>query len=160
LKLLACAAALVLCTSCDEAPLSASDQSIQHMFLRNQDRLERLVRMAQQDHVEVLWMTTHESQPSDNPLQEDRWQLYDGLVTNTGVRSLHKTDGRIEMSLGFDSDSFMHEGAVKGLVFSAQPLSPTLESLDSGIAPELVRTGVHIAYKQLAPEWYLFLRQE
>ncbi len=152
--------ALVLLTACDEPELHASDESIERMFRHNQSRLTKLISMSSQDGVDVLWLMTHENEPSDTLLPPERWHAYDDVIRGTGVRSLHSTGKGIEMTLGFASDDFMKEGLVKGLVYSHKSLSPQIASLDGGLPADLAESGTHEAYKQLAPGWYLFIRQE
>lgn len=145
---------------CGDPVLHASDASIQAMFAHNKPRLETLVNMAVEDQVQVLWLRTHENQPSDVVLNEERWAAYDSVAANTGVRSVHNSEAGVEMSLGFDSDQFMKEGMVKGILFTRRAVSPMQASLDDGITPELANAGVKTAYKQLATDWYLFIHHE
>lgn len=151
---------LVFLASCGDEGLHASDASIEHMFHKKQQRLITLLNMAMHDHVEVLYLMTHESEPSDTVLPEERWRAYDAVIADTGVRSLHSIGSGYEMELGFSSDDFMHKGMVKGILYSREPLAPLVESLDGGVPLEILANGSSVAYRPLGPNWYLFVRQD
>lgn len=120
----------------------------------------RLIDMGYEDHAQVLWLMTHENEPCETILPEERWKVYDRIAEHTGVRSVHFTEGRAELSLVFSSNEFMKDGLVKGLLYTSQPVQPLLASLDAGLPDDVLKSGAHTAYRRLAPNWYLFVRQE
>jgi hypothetical protein len=150
----------VLLAGCGESPLDGSDERLVHIFRTSQNRLSKLIKMAEQDHAQVLWFKTHELEPSDALLPAERWEEYDQTLANTGVRKLERSDAAVEMDVDSASTGFMQEAAVIGFLYSAKQPAPIVSSLKDGIPQTITQAGGHVAYKQLAANWYLVFRQE
>jgi hypothetical protein len=118
------------------------------------------MEMAEQDRAQVLWFKTHELEPSDALLSAARWDEYDHVLQNTGVRRLERSDSGVEMQVDSASNGFMREGAAVGFLYSAKQPSPIVASLNDGIPSAIMQAGGHVAYKQLASNWYLVFHQE
>ncbi|MBV9265027.1 MAG: hypothetical protein JO061_02545 [Acidobacteriaceae bacterium] len=114
--------------------------------------------MADHDHFEVLWIRTHEMQPSDMMLPDQRWRDYDRLCRTIHVSRVEHIANGLELDVGFDSVNFTH-GSAKGYVFSRKQL-PTVPSLDEGVPEADKREGWGIAYRMLGAGWYLFVRED
>jgi hypothetical protein len=146
-----------------------SDAMLERQFFEHEGDFEKLVRMAQEDShlvriaTDFTWLDTDVSWPRKNVgISEERWNEYRAVFRRTGV-----PDG-ITKSEGSPSAVFFAnwaEGGIassiyKGIVFSAVPLYPVLDSLDKRPPAELYdKKGHVIAYRPIKNNWYIYYEE-
>ena len=115
--------------------------------------------MAEHDRFRRLWIKTREMEPVDASLPDERWHEYEQLCQRIDVKSLALSGKRLEIVSSGAGESFGH-GFVKGYIHSQNTPGVTLQSLDHGLPPELLKSSKMTGYIPLQSSWYIFLRQD
>lgn len=147
--------------ACD---IRVSDEELIDKFKARRTDFEMLVEMANQDRrlvriaSDFTWLDDNLNWPrpeSDLGFSKDRWDQYRSLFVRLGLRGglSRRTDLPQAIFLIAATKGISLGGSAKGYVYSTEPLSPVLNSLDDVSAPMRDRVPV---YKKLDDNWYLY----
>ncbi len=141
-----------------------SDADLELMFTRHEEQFQRLLGMVQTDAAAKKIGTRYISQTrlrygetEHQDLSEERWKQYQDLLSELGIEGV-ATDGR-RTSFRVDLPSIQNGDSDKGLEYSETPPGPSFADLDGYKISPSTRTkyGDYVAYRQLRPNWYLYI---
>jgi hypothetical protein len=145
--------------------LMPSDARLESNFHRRKSEFETLVRMAREDtqlHAVSAVRTLHVDD-AGHPLNgvgtsPERWNEYRRLFKEVGVPAFNRnSDYPGAIFLPADASGIVSAEVIKGYVYSQEPLSPLVKTLDHGIPPELSTwRRATIAFKKVDQNWYLY----
>ena len=131
----------------------ANDAELMRTFAEHGATFNRLVAMSDSDSAFVR-IAPKFTQPEMPP---DRWNRYravfDTLHLGAGL-SRYAAGDTVLVSLLAWCEGFVFAGSCKGYIFSTVPRAPLATSLDD--SSPLLRSFHGIAYRAIAPRWYLF----
>ena|SRR5437660_2820536 len=144
-----------------------SDGALKSHFIRHRADFERLVAMANEDvHLtriarDFTWLDNSVAWPRNNVgISDERWNGYRKLF-----RQVEDADGILKnidpprIIFPIVSAGLVPSGYTKGIVYSPEPLSPVLKSLDEK-PPEQFWKGSHVlVYKPIEDHWYIYFEQ-
>lgn len=147
--------------ACD---VRVTDKQLIDKFNVKRTDFEMLVEMANQDRRVVriasdfIWLDDNLNWPrpeSDLGMSKERWDQYRSLFVKLGLRGgiSRRTDLPKAIFLIAATEGISLGGSAKGYVFSSEPLSPLVDSLDDVSAPMKDRVPI---YRKVADNWYLY----
>ena len=147
-----------------------SDKSLHARFLAHREDFERLVTMANEDsHLtriapDFTWLDNNVAWPrEDVGITNERWNEYRHLFHTTGVSiGIEKGMNPSRIFFPIDARGLVPTGATKGLVYSEEPLSPVLKSLDKAPPEKLYEGPDHnhvLVYKPIENHWYIYYEE-
>ena len=147
-----------------------SDAAMRTRFFAHHTDFERLVAMANEDsHLtriapKFTWLENDVAWPRKNAgISKQRWNEYRRLFRRLGASEgiLENTDPR-RIFFPITSAGLVPGGCEKGFVYSKEPLTPVLKSLDGRIPNKYWNGPDHshvLVYKPIAPHWYSYYEQ-
>jgi hypothetical protein len=148
-------------------PTWRSDASLKHLFLTHRVEYEKIVAMAQEDvHVvrvtpDFTWLDDDAAWPRKNVgISSERWNQYRDLFHQVDSREgFIKQISPLNISFPIISAGLVPAGWTKGIVYSPDPLSPLVDSLDKKAPDRLWKGSTVVAYKSLEDGWYIYYKQ-
>ena len=142
---------LGICSACKK-----SDNSIIKAFTDNRVALTRIAELAREDGAkellhEFIFQTSHRSEHPK--ISEEHWGEYQRLLSQIGAIGVAASDHRVALRMQYIGEFD------KGLVFTLEPPSPLLLSLDGFAPSEMCRTtdhGDYLGYRQIEGNWYIY----
>jgi hypothetical protein len=131
----------------------ANDAELMRIFAQHEATFNRLVAMSDSDSAFVR-IAPKFSQPD---MPTDRWNRYRAVFDTLhlgGGLSRYTAGDTVFVSLLAWCEGFVSAGSCKGYGFSTVPRAPLAPTLDDSSA--LLRSFHGIAYRAIAPRWYLF----
>ena len=147
-----------------------SDEVLRTRFLAHRVDFEKLVVMAQEDsHLtriapDFTWLDDDVAWPRKNVgISEERWNDYRQAFRRVGdSEGIVKSNNPTRIMFPISTVGLAPSGAAKGLVYSQEPLSPIMKSLDQR-PPDKFWSGPDrshvLAYKPIEEHWYIYYEQ-
>jgi len=141
-----------------------SDADLKLIFNRHEEQFQRLLAMVQTDGAGktigpryIRQSRLHYGETEHQDLSEERWKQYQDLLSELGVEGV-ATDGS-SASFRVDSPSIQNGDSDKGFFYSETPPEPSFADLDGYKISPSTRTkhGDYLAYRQIRPNWYLYI---
>lgn len=145
-----------------------SDAALKSHFLKHRQDLETLVAMANEDvHLtriapDFTWLDDDVSWPRKNVgISEERWNEHRELFRSVNAPSgITNDSGNAKVLFPIVLAGMVPAGYVKGLVYSATPLTPVLKSLDQRPPDQYWDNRDHVlVYKLIEDHWYIYYEQ-
>lgn len=147
-----------------------SDEALRARFLAHRVDFEKLVVMANEDsHLtriasDFTWLDDDVAWPRKNVgFTEQRWNDYRQMFQKVGdSEGIVKGNNPARIMFPIFTVGLVPSGAAKGLVYSQEPLSPVLKSLDKR-PPEKFWDGPDrshvLVYKPIEDHWYIYYEE-
>lgn len=144
-----------------------SDASLKHLFLTHRVEYEKLVAMVQEDvHVvrvapDFTWLDDDSAWPRKNVgISPERWNQYRELLRQVDAREgFMRHTNPLNISFPIVSAGLVPTGWTKGIVYSPEPLSPLVDSLDKRVPDRLWKGSTVLVYKSIEDGWYIYYKQ-